>query len=174
MKVQNIARFVVLSSALCLLVSSCARPGPPYDRPFPLGQVTDAHWDTQMTNGQASSFVFYDHEFIGDTTKLNVAGQKHLIQVAVRLKHVPFPIVIEETPNRKNPNLDKARRQLVIDRFGELGLHDLECRVIIAPAITEGLTGRQAEEVYEGSGRSIEGFGDTGRGGFGSAAGIRR
>ena len=56
-----------------------------------------------MTNAQASSFIFYDHEFIGDTTKLNVLGQKHLVQVAIRLRHVPFPVVIEETPNHKNP-----------------------------------------------------------------------
>ncbi len=174
MKTHYFLGFLSLATGCCLLAASCARPSPPFDRPFPLGQVTDAHWDTQMTNAQASSFVFYDHEFIGDSTKLNVAGQKHLVQVAIRLKHVPFPVVIEETPNHKNPRLDAARRQLILDRLGELGLHELECRVIIAPAIAEGLLGPEAEQVYHGSGRTIDDYGDSGRGGFGGANGLRR
>ena len=160
--------------AVVALISGCAENSPPYDRPFPFGQVTDAHWDTQMTNAQASSFIFYDHEFIGDTAKLNVLGQKHLVQVAIRLRHVPFPVVIEETPNHKNTQLDAARRRAILDRFAELGLHDCDARVVIAPAIAEGILGPEAEQIYNGSGRSINGFGETGRGGFGSTAGQYR
>jgi len=159
---------------LLLVLSGCAEPGAPYDRPFPLGQVTDAHWDTQMTNAQASSFIFYDHEFIDDTTKLNVLGLKHLEQVAIRLPHVPFPVVVEEIPNHANPRLDMARRQAVLDRFAELGLCNLDQRVVIAPAIAEGILGPEAEAIDGGSGRSIEGYGQTGRGGFGTAAGTYR
>jgi len=173
---HGLSSFILHPSSFILLafVSGCAEPGPPYDRPFPLGQVTDSHWDTQMTNAQASSFVFYDHEFVGDTARLNVPGQKHLVQVAIRLRHVPFPIVIEETPNHKNPKLDAERRQAVLDRFAELGLHNLDCRVVIAPAIAEGILSQEAEQIYRDSGRTIEGFGQTGLGGFGSAAGQRR
>jgi len=156
------------------LMAGCAENSPPYDRPFPFGQVTDAHWDAQMTNAQASSFIFYDHEFIGDTTKLNVLGQKHLIQVAIRLCHVPFPVIIEETPNHKNTRLDMARRQAILDRLAELGMHDLDARVIVAPAIAEGILGPEAEQIYNGSGRTISGFGQTGQGGFGSTAGLYR
>ncbi len=159
---------------LLAIASGCAEPGPPYDRPFPLGQVTDSHWDTQMTNAQASSFVFYDHEFVGDSTKLNVLGQKHLVQVAIRLRHVPFPIVVEETPNHQNPGLDAARRVAILDRFAELGLHDLDARVIIAPAIAEGILSQEAEQIYEGSGRTIDAYGETGRGGYGGGAAQRR
>ena len=125
MKAKGMLRMVLWPLIACGFVSGCAETGPPYDRPFPLGQVTDAHWDTQMTNAQASSFIFYDHEFIGDSTKLNVLGQRHLVQVAIRLRHVPFPVVVEETPNHKNPRLDEARRQAILDRFAELGLHEL-------------------------------------------------
>jgi uncharacterized membrane protein YgcG len=168
MKTRGIVRFVLGSLIACGFTAGCAEPGAPYDRPFPLGQVTDAHWDTQMTNAQASSFVFYDHEFIGDTAKLNVLGQSHLVQVALRLRHVPFPVVIEETPNQKNVKLDTERRQVILERLAELGLHDLECRVVIAPAIAEGLQGREAERVYQGSGRDIGGYGQGGQnGGFG-------
>ncbi len=169
MRAQGMVRCVRWWLAACCLAAGCAQPSPPYDRPFPLGQVTDSHWDTQMANAQASSFIFYDHEFIGESTKLNVLGQKHLVQVAIRLRHVPFPVVVEETPNHKNPRLDAARRQAVLDRFAELGLHDLDARVVIAPAITEGLRGAEAEQVYEGSGHSIGNYGGTGRGDFGGA-----
>ncbi len=167
------ASFILLPLALAF-VAGCAEPYPPFDRPFPLGQVTDSHWDTQMTNAQASSFIFYDHEFIGDTAKLNVLGQKHLVQVALRLRHVPFPVVVEETPNHQNPKLDADRRQAVLERFAELGLHGLDCRVVIAPAIAEGMRGTEAEQTYRDSSRTIEGFGQTGVGGFGSAGGQYR
>ena len=32
--------------------------GPAMDRPFPLGQVSDAHWETQQANAEASDFIF--------------------------------------------------------------------------------------------------------------------
>jgi hypothetical protein len=174
MQTRSIVRFILWSLTACWFASGCAEPSPPYDRPFPLGQVTDSHWDTQMTNAQASSFIFYDHEFIGETTKLNVLGQRHLVQVAIRLRHVPFPVVIEETPNHKNPKLDADRRQAILDRFAELGLQCLDARVIIAPAIAEGILGPEAEQIYRDSGRSIEDYGNTNRGGFGGASGLRR
>ena len=52
----------------------CQGHGPAYDRPFPLGQVTDAHWETQQTNAEASDFIFYDHEFVGNTAQAHSAG----------------------------------------------------------------------------------------------------
>src|SRR5687767_9698199 len=75
--------------------------GPGADRPFPLGQVTDAHWETQQTNAEAADFIFYDHEFRmdtrtrTDTAELTPGGKKHLQQIALRLEHTPFPVVIE-------------------------------------------------------------------------------
>ena len=174
MRAQGIIAFLLGALTACWLATGCAEPGPPYDRPFPFGQVTDAHWDTQITNAQASSFIFYDHEFIGDTAKLNALGQKHLVQVAIRLRHAPFPVVIEETPNQKNAKLDAARRQAVLERFAELGLHCLEARVVIAPAITAGIQGPEAEQIDEDSGRSTLDTGNGNRGGItGNAGGLR-
>src|SRR4051812_4370689 len=66
---------------------------PAGDRPFPLGEVNDAHWETQETNAQAAKFIFHDHEFVGDTAELAPSAKKHLMQVALRLEHVPFPVV---------------------------------------------------------------------------------
>src|SRR3989442_6079521 len=72
--------------------------GPSFDRPFPAGQVSDSHWETQHTNAEAAKIIFYDHEFKGDTAQLSPLAKKHLEQVALRIEHVPFPIVIEELP----------------------------------------------------------------------------
>ena len=74
---------------------------PQVDRPFPIGQVTDSFWETQQTNAEAADFIFYDHEFRGNTAELAPGAKKHLEQVALRLEHVPFPVVIEESPHRR-------------------------------------------------------------------------
>ncbi len=87
----------VALAALCLLASGCVGHkhghktyggppyGPPHDRPFPVGQVTDAHWETQQTNAEAADFIFYDHEFRYDATgnhvdtaQLSPLAKKHL------------------------------------------------------------------------------------------------
>src|SRR4051794_41615205 len=125
---------LVVLIVLTTLASGCAWPhfgrksyggppyGPPHDRPFPLGQVTDAHWETQQTNAEAADFVFYDHEFRYDTknrvdtAELTPGAKKHLMQVALRLEHVPFPVVIEESPHNGRPELDQARRRTIVEQ----------------------------------------------------------
>ena len=178
----------LLLAAGCLLLSGCEcctgwfggggcrgagltheqRLGPPYDRPFPLGQVTDAHWETQQTNAEAAKFVLYDHEFVGDTAKLTPKGQKHLLQIAVRLEHVPFPVVVEQSPEGRYPQLDVQRRREVIGYLGHLGLEDFENRVVIAPDFGEGLRAVEGEaayystfgnQFYGGAGRRFGGYG---------------
>jgi hypothetical protein len=129
-------------------------PGPPADRPFPVGQVTDAHWETQQTNAEAADFLFYDHEFRYDTksrvdtAELAPGGKKHLMQVALRLEHVPFPVVIEQSPNNSRPELDQARRQMIIEQLARLGVENVEERVVVANAFPEGYTGMEAENAY--------------------------
>lgn len=140
------------------------RLGPPYDRPFPLGQVTDAHWETQQTNAEAADFILYDHEFIGNTAKLTPKGQKHLVQMAVRLEHVPFPIVIEQSPDGKYPQLDAQRRQAVIQYLVAMGYEKerIENRVVIAPAFAEGLRAIEGEAAYYSTFQG-QFYGGTGR-----------
>jgi len=59
--------------------------GPQFDRPFPVGQVSDSFWETQQTNAEAADFIFYDHEFEGNTALLAPGAKKKLMQVALRL-----------------------------------------------------------------------------------------
>jgi hypothetical protein len=125
------------------------------DRPFPLGQVSDSHWEIQQTNAEAADFIFYDHEFKGNTAELSPGAKKHLMQVALRLEHVPFPVVIEESPGSHSPTetarrqaLDMARRQTIVEQLARLGAGNIEERVIVANAFPEGYTGIESEGSY--------------------------
>jgi len=123
---------------------------PQVDRPFPIGQVTDSFWETQQTNAEGADFIFYDHEFRGNTAELAPGAKKHLEQVALRLEHVPFPVVIEESPHDARPDLDQARRQTIVEQLARLGVVNSEERVIVANAFPEGYTAQEAEGAYYG------------------------
>jgi hypothetical protein len=122
--------------------------GPGADRPFPIGQVTDSHWETQQTNAEAADFIFFDHEFRGNTAQLSPGAKKHLEQVALRLEHVPFPVVVEESLHNARPELDQARKQTIIEQLARLGVTNVEERVIVANAFPEGYTGIESEGSY--------------------------
>lgn len=147
---------------------------PPYDRPFPLGQVTDSHLDTQQTNAEAFKFILYDHEFreVENSaglvnTNLTPDGKKHLTQIAVRLPHVPFPVVIEES---EDPTVNELRRTNVVRwlcAFHQLSDGDprrdtIQGRVVIAPAIEDGL--RADEAIAAGYMSHTQGYGNSGYG----------
>lgn len=144
-------RWVACAALLCAM--GCASRdamdmGPEHDRPFPLGAVTDAVWETQQTNAEAADFIFYDHEFVGDTSELTPAAQNHIEHVALRLEHVPFPVVIEQSEHNASPKLDVQRRQAIVAHLARMGLPDVNKRVVVAPAFPEGLTGIEAQNAY--------------------------
>jgi hypothetical protein len=140
---------------------------PQVDRPFPIGQVTDSFWETQQTNAEAADFIFYDHEFRGNTAELAPGAKKHLEQVALRLEHVPFPVVIEESPHDARPDLDQARRRMIVEQLARIGVTNAEERVIVANAFPEGYTAQEAEAAYYG------GVLNNGYGNFGGGTGRR-
>ena len=147
---------------------------PQVDRPFPVGQVTDAFWETQQTNAEAADFIFYDHEFRGKTAELAPGAKKHLEQVALRLEHVPFPVVIEESPHEARPDLDQARRRTIVEQLARLGATNTEERVIVANAFPEGYTSQEAEaSYYQGVLTSGSFLGGAGRR-FGGYGGVYR
>jgi hypothetical protein len=178
-------RFITKISLLSLIAVTCAgcacddfcgsaaggrlrggrnRQGSPaHDRPFPLGQNSDAFWETQQTNAEAADFIFYDHEFTGETAYLAPGAKRHLEEVALRLPHVPFPVVIEQSMFNAKPDLDLARRQTIVMQLARMGVANAEERVVIASAFAEGFTAIEGERTYY----NIIG------GGFGGGAGRR-
>jgi len=122
--------------------------GAPHDRPFPLGQVSDSFWETQQTNAEAADFVFYDHEFRGDTAELAPGAKRHLEMVAMRLEHAPFPIVIEQSEHNARPQLDGARRQTIVMHLNRMGVTNADERVVVANTFAEGFTAIEAERAY--------------------------
>ena len=148
------------------------QPGAPHDRPFALGQNNDAFWETQQTNAEAADFMFYDHEFAGETAALAPGAKRHLEEVALRLPHVPFPVVIEQSMFNAKPDLDQARRQTIVMQLARLGVVNAEERVVIASAFAEGFTAIQGERAY------YNGFLGRGAGGggrrFGGSGGMYR
>lgn len=154
--------------------------GAQHDRPFPLGAVSDMFWETQQTNAEAADFIFYDHEFRGKTAELAPGTKRHLESVALRLEHVPFPVVIEQSEHDRYPRLDQKRHQVILEHLTRMGVHDAENRVIIAPTYVEGITATEAAQTYYslyqnaglGGGQGSGGFG-RGFGGFGGGFGRR-
>lgn len=164
--------------ALCLLAGcrcgGLRDQGPAMDRPFPLGHVSDAHWETQQTNAEASDFIFYDHEFTGETADLTPGAKQKLMQVALRYEHVPFPVVVEQSPHNRKPQLDAQRRRTIVEQLARLGVEETEQRVIIAPAIAEGITSVEAEwAYYQTLYSNFQGGGGAGRR-FGGRGGMFR
>lgn len=150
-----------------------------------LGQVSDAIWQDQEVNAEASKFVVYGHEFQRGVARLNTGGEDHVKQIAARLQEgVPFPVVIERSMNspapseyqypvHPNPALDNERRAVVIAALRLMGVEDAEQRVVVAPAFTESATEQEAEAAYlrglqngRTSGDFGGGFGGFGGGGF--------
>ena len=122
--------------------------GPQHDRPFPLGQVTDAFWETQQTNAEAGDFIFYDHEFVGNTAVLAPGAKRHLESVALRCEYVPFPIVIEQTTHNARPELDRARWTTIVEQLNRMGVTNSDARVVVSNAFPVGYTSVEAESAY--------------------------
>jgi hypothetical protein len=130
---------------------------------FPLGAVERAHFHTMQTNGEAGDFILFDHDFVGSTAELNVDGRDRIMEIAARLPHTPFPVLVERSDHNSNPQLDAERRQMVALVLKDLGNADADQRVYVSPAYGRGNTAMESQIDYY---RYI-----YSRGGFGGANG---
>lgn len=162
---------LIFMSIIVLAALGCRSRGPSHDRPFPIGQQSDSFWETQQTNAEAADFIFFDHEFVGETAELAPGAKKHLESVALRLEHVPFPIVIEQTTHNGNPDLDQSRRKVIVEQLAKMGYTSAEKRVVVANAFAEGFTAIEGERAYY---NGILGQGRAGGGRFGGTGGTYR
>ncbi len=124
------------------------------------------------TNGEAADFIFHRHDFVGQTAQLTPDGRDKILEVAVRMKSAPFPVLIERGRNNSDPELDLLRRNLVAQILTEFGVPDADCRTVVSPSYGRGYNAIEAEPTYyryllQGAG-SNNGFGNGfGGGGFG-------
>jgi hypothetical protein len=191
MPILNRARLVPTATCglLALLTVGCCKDKCAYMQPLepaPLGTISDQVWRAQETNAEASDFVIHEHEFNGNTSRLNSAGESHVRQVAARMDETPFPVIIELSsmsrregtkhgfPVHGDPELDKRRRELIVHTLTALGAQDVDNRVIVGPALAPGFEQSEAETAYYqgiNGGSNSGGGGGGGRGGFGGGFG---
>ena len=153
------------------------------DTPPPLGTQVDHIWQTQQRNAEAAKFTVYQHEFVANQARLNMAGEDHVKQVAMRLQYgEDFPVVVErgmmakrentefKYPVHPDPKLDLQRREVVVRSLAAMGVHDAEQRVVVAPSYPEGYMASESERDYQ---QAIGGFNAYGGGGgFGRGGGF--
>jgi hypothetical protein len=177
-----------------------------YQEPPPptvLGTEVDDVMRIQEENAEASKFVIYQHEFqlnesndgeaVGGI-RLNEDGEDHLRRIAQNLRSgTPYPVIVERSrttskagtefgyPVHFNTQLDLQRRTVVVKTLQEMGIEDAEQLVVVAPALTPGITEFEAERAYRrglsggsGVGGAGQGFGgfSGGLGGFGGGIGF--
>jgi hypothetical protein len=143
--------------------------------PQPIGTLTGAYLNRQADKAEADDFILYYHEWQEGTAQFGPFGATHMEQIAQRLASVSFPVVIQPVDD---PNLNKMRRQTVVDILVQANYPDANERVVIAHSTAEGLFGEEAERIYPqmingggGRGRGMGGMMGGGMGGMGGGFG---
>lgn len=115
---------------------------------YPLGSNVRAHYHTMETNGEASDFILYRHDFQESSAHLTPAGKDRLLEIAARMRSAPYPVVVERSLNNNDPELDELRRRLVESVLTGLGNMDAEKRVFVSQSYDPGLNSMEGEMDY--------------------------
>jgi hypothetical protein len=137
---------------------------------WPLGEAAYAHGRTQVANGLAARMVFHLCDFVDGSSQLNYRGRDKLATIAAALPTTFFPVVVERTPNR--PELDAARRELVLAELARGGFPVVAERVVVGPRIAYGMAGYEAyTAIYPSQIRDLAAGGALGGSGGGFVGG---
>ena len=141
---------------------------------LPVGAVERAHFHQMQTNAEATDFVLYQMDFVGQTAELTPDGKDKINEIGARMRSTPFPVLVERTFNNSDPELDAHRRELVAMILHEKGNPDANNRVFVSPSYGLGKSSLEAapefyQHVYQASGQNnANGMGGGfGGGGFG-------
>lgn len=153
---------------------------------LPVGAVQRAHFHQMQTNAEATDFILYQMDFVGQSAELTPDGKDKINEIGARMRSAPFPVLIERTYNNADPELDAHRRELVANILYEKGNPDANNRVFVSPAYGLGKSSLEAApEFYQhtwqqsginnnfgmGNGMGGGGFGGGGFGGGGFGGG---
>lgn len=124
----------------CCVEVECSDPAVPLT--YPLGAVSQAHYNVMQDNGEAADFVISELEFEPGGTALTYAGRDHILELSARMRETPFPVLIE--PSGSDPNLDTLRREMVATILNDLGNSDAEQRTLISRPYSDGMAASEA------------------------------
>jgi hypothetical protein len=132
--------------------------------------------EMQELLAEADDLVIYEHEWLLGGRTLGPYGMFHLGQVLAKLDRLPFPVVLECSPDE---HLNAERRKAIIDYLVTNNVPPVEAeqRVIVAFPLTEGPDGDEAVYAFDrgfrigpasgyGSGYGRGFYGMGGYGGF--------
>ncbi len=132
---------------------------------WPLGQTVYTHGRTMAANGRAARMILNEYDFVGGETELNDRGQQKLAAIEAQLPVNFAPLIVEQTA--WDPSVAEARRVAILNRLARGPFPVPEERVVVGPAISNGLIGKEAYKV--GGMRQKEFTSDNGGG---SASGL--
>ncbi len=115
---------------------------------YPLGSVVREPFHVMQTNAEATDFVLYRNDFIGETVELTPDGKDHVMEIAARMRSAPFPVLVERSENNSNPQLDAERRLAVAQVLYDHGNSDADQRTFVSPAYARGLTDFEPRTEY--------------------------
>jgi hypothetical protein len=151
--------------------------------PQPLGVKVHEFQERQATKAEYDDFVIYKHEWYKGGRELGPYGTYHLGEIIKRLPVTPFPVLLEVATD--DPELNEARRSLIVNRLALAGIPNAEQQVIVGFPGASGLFGEEAEIIFQqfllrrsfnqfgqGFGRNLFGGGFGGFGGFGGGLGL--
>jgi hypothetical protein len=113
--------------------------------PEPNGTFVHKMEEIQVAKAQASNFVFFLDEWYKGGAVLGPYGTYHLHHIVPKLPDVPYPVVIQPSPD---PALNESRREYIVAALGKCGVAEPEQRVIVAYPDAEGLYGDEAPRIY--------------------------
>ena len=73
---------------------------------LPVGAVQRAHFHQMQTNAEATDFILYQMDFVGQTAELTPDGKDKINEIGARMRSAPFPVLVERTLNNADPELD--------------------------------------------------------------------
>jgi hypothetical protein len=109
---------------------------------WPLGQALYGLGRTQVANGAAARMIFNHYDFVGDTDELNTRGRDKLGAVISLLPSSFAPVIVERTPWA--PSVAESRRLAILGKLADGQFPVPAERVVVGPAVAEGLSGREA------------------------------
>lgn len=137
---------------------------------MPLGSIVRSHWHVMETNAEAADFILHRCDFVDNSSELTPAGQSRIAEIAARMPTTPFPVIVQQSQNNSDPELDQIRRDLVVRVLSDLGNPDAARRTFVSQPYSNGVNSMEAEQDF-GRFRSARQNGNNGLGGNGGGGG---